>query len=107
MTDYSDNDVKGECNARLFIGADHGEDTATFRCGLHAGHGGLHSAMYDANAGCDFPSSMVSIKWVLDETIVCPAHGRVDRNWHKDQEDCDECQREREEAEHEDPEVLV
>ena len=100
MTDYSDSDVKGECNARLFIPADDANDTAMFRCGLHVGHNGLHSAMYNANLGTERPN-MVSIKWTLDETILCPKHGRADRNLHEDEEDCDECQLDRLEDEEE------
>lgn len=103
MVDYTDADVKGECNARLCMGADAMENDTVFRCGLHEGHNGLHSAMYDANAVCDFPSNMVSVKWVLDETIVCPKHGRGDRNFHEGEEDCDECQDEREEEEENKP----
>ena len=31
-------DVEGECNARLYIGDDFGDNTATMRCSMSPGH---------------------------------------------------------------------
>jgi hypothetical protein len=35
-------DVNGECNARLYLGDDYGDNTCTIRCTLTLGHGGPH-----------------------------------------------------------------
>ena len=42
----SPEDVPGECNARLFIGDDYGDNTATMRCQLEPGHSDLHEEKY-------------------------------------------------------------
>ena len=44
-------DVPGECNARLGIGDDYGDNTATMRCQLQPGHEGLHQEEFEANGG--------------------------------------------------------
>jgi hypothetical protein len=40
-------DVPGECNARLYIGDDYGDNYATIRCQLKPGHGGPHGEEYE------------------------------------------------------------
>lgn len=44
-------DVEGECNARLYIGDDYGDNHATMRCSLHAGHEGSHQETW-RNGAC-------------------------------------------------------
>jgi hypothetical protein len=39
-------DVEGECNARLEIGDDYGDGTATMRCQMKPGHRGAHQVAY-------------------------------------------------------------
>jgi hypothetical protein len=40
-------DVPGECNARLHIGDDYGDNRATMRCGLTPGHVGAHREEFE------------------------------------------------------------
>lgn len=54
-------DVLGECNAHLHIGDDYGDNHATMRCQLKAGHPGLHREQYG------HPPQVVKIEWRLDE----------------------------------------
>ncbi len=54
-------DVEGECNARLRIGDDWGDNHATMRCQLEPGHDGWHREVY-ANVG-----QQVRIEWAVDE----------------------------------------
>lgn len=42
----SQKDVKGECNAHLYLGADNGEDSCTIRCNLKEGHDGPHQETF-------------------------------------------------------------
>ena len=61
-------DVEGECNARLFISDDYGDNSATIRCQLAAGHDGLHQEQYERKGGA------VTITWAVDERRRCD-HG--------------------------------
>lgn len=61
-------DKEGECNARLFIGDNHGDGTATMRCALAPNHEGLHREQFDRKGG------VVTITWVADERKRCD-HG--------------------------------
>jgi len=54
-------DVAGECNARLVLGDDYGDNTCTFRCGLKPGHSGKHRDEF----GDD--DNRVIVQWDLDE----------------------------------------
>ena len=54
-------DVPGECNARLFIGDDYGDNSATIRCQLLPGHDGPHKECY--NAGYHGDENNVTITW--------------------------------------------
>ena len=38
--------VPGECNARLYIGDDYGDNRCTMRCKLPTGHGGKHKEIW-------------------------------------------------------------
>lgn len=40
-------DVEGECNARLEIGDDYGDNSCTMRCSLKPGHEGLHKEEFN------------------------------------------------------------
>jgi len=57
-------DVDGECNARLSIGDDYGDNSATIRCGLAPGHDGPHKECY--NAGYHGDVNNVTITWDKD-----------------------------------------
>lgn len=61
-------DAEGECNARLFIGDNYGDGTATMRCQLAPAHTGLHREEFDREGG------KVTITWVADERERCD-HG--------------------------------
>jgi hypothetical protein len=56
-------DVNGECNARLYIGDDYGDNRATMRCQLKPGHEGPHKEVYGQN-GRD---KKVTITWWDDD----------------------------------------
>ena len=57
-------DVEGECNARLSIGDDYGDNSASIRCGLVPGHDGPHKECYNAGYGDDVNN--VTITWDKD-----------------------------------------
>ena len=57
-------DVAGECNARLSIGDDWGDNSATMRCQLKPGHDGPHVERY--NAGYHGDVNMVTVTWEKD-----------------------------------------
>ena len=61
-------DTNGECNARLFIGDNYGDGTATMRCQLAPGHEGLHREEFSREGG------PVTITWTADERKRCD-HG--------------------------------
>lgn len=61
-------DVDSECNARLFIGDNYGDGTATMRCQLAHGHAGLHQEQFERKGGT------VTITWAVDERERCD-HG--------------------------------
>lgn len=65
-------DVAGECNARLFLADDYGDNTTTMRCGEPLGHEGLHIEAFEREGG-----QQIRITWTKDESIHCPKHGRV------------------------------
>ncbi len=44
-------DVPGECNARLMIADDFGDNHATMRCQRYPDHDGLHKEVYESNGG--------------------------------------------------------
>ena len=50
-------DVPGECNAHLSIGDDFGDNSATMRCSLKAGHDGKHREEW--GEGC-------VVEWIKD-----------------------------------------
>lgn len=56
-------DVEGECNARLYIGDNYGDNHATMRCGLTPGHKGPHKETY-LQPGND---GTVIVTWDVDE----------------------------------------
>jgi len=57
-------DVKGNCNARLFIGDDYGDNCVTMRCQLNLGHSGAHQEKY----GPSRPDGQeVTVLWKNDE----------------------------------------
>lgn len=54
-------DKEGECNARLFVGDNFGDNHVTFRCSMPAGHEGPHHENYITGTGGE-----VMIQWVKD-----------------------------------------
>ena len=54
-------DVEGECNARLEIGDDYGDNCATMRCKLEPGHPGPHQETFQNNHG------KVVVTWYGDD----------------------------------------
>ena len=61
-------DEEGECNARLFIGDNYGDNSATIRCQLAPDHDGVHREQFEREGGA------VTITWVVDEREKCD-HG--------------------------------
>lgn len=61
-------DIEGQCNARLYIGDNYGDGTATMRCQLPPGHDGVHHEHFEREGG------PVVITWVADERRRCD-HG--------------------------------
>lgn len=57
--------VEGKCNARLYIGDDHGDNSATMMCQLGPGHEGKHVEVWREGKakvewdGCDFQEELV------------------------------------------------
>ena len=51
-------DVPGECNARLEIGDDYGDNVATMRCQREPGHEGKHREEYP-----DADGNIVTVQW--------------------------------------------
>jgi hypothetical protein len=54
-------DVEGECNARLYIADDYGDNTATMRCQLEPGHDGPHREEYQRHG------KPVVVTWHVDD----------------------------------------
>ena len=61
MWDGPPRDVEGECNAHLLIGDDHGDNHATMRCSLPAGHGGVKKEEYNSRGKAGV------VTWHVDE----------------------------------------
>lgn len=61
-------DADGECNARLFIADNYGDNSASIRCQLARGHDDLHREQFERSGGT------VTITWVADERERCD-HG--------------------------------
>lgn len=84
-------DVEGECNARMSIADDYGDNSATIRCQRVVGHEGLHQEQYARRGGT------VTITWTVDERRRCDhgcgqwEHAHLDpaMNCPKDSEDHD------------------
>jgi hypothetical protein len=56
--------VEGECNARLSIGDDYGDNSCTMRCSLAPGHPGPHTEVW---GGAERRSC---VTWNHDDTEV-------------------------------------
>jgi hypothetical protein len=54
-------DVDGDCNARLFIGDDYGDNVCTIRCALAPNHAGPHEENFERGG------KPVKITWECDE----------------------------------------
>jgi hypothetical protein len=66
-------DVEGECNARLYLGDDHGDNDVTFRCRLEPGHPGVHRETFGGAPG---GNNLVVVEWQRDQSAVCPRCGK-------------------------------
>jgi len=75
--------IDGECNARLFIGDDYGDNTSTMRCQLPPNHCGPHRERFIRES-----SGEVIIFWERDERKNCVTHGL------SDQSSCGKCSEE-------------
>lgn len=92
-------DKPGECNGRLIIADNHGDNHATMRCQLEPGHEGLHQEAYKSGGG------RVVVTWEKDERKTCHFCNRdlglgCDWEWVDDPEKpgedvvaCDDCRR--------------
>ena len=66
-------DVEGECNERLEIGDDWGDNTCTFRCQEPPGHAGPHREEFESGG------RPVTVTWASEPTNEPDAdepHGR-------------------------------
>ena len=63
-------DTPGECNARLYIGDNYGDGTATMRCQREPGHPGPHVELFDRDR--EEGAGAVRIEWERDESRICP-----------------------------------
>jgi len=70
MFDGPPKDVEGECNARLYLGDDWGDNRCTIRCKEAPEHEGPHRETFMRD---DTP---VVITWVKDERHKCAIHGQ-------------------------------
>lgn len=64
-------DVEDQCNARLYVGDDYGDNHCTFRCQLAPGHDGVHREEYRASRG-----GQVVVTWEKDERERCDHCGQ-------------------------------
>lgn len=55
-------DTKGECNARLYIADDYGDNHVTMRCSLSPNHDGPHCEEFARGGG-----HLVKVTWEKDE----------------------------------------
>ena len=58
-------DVAGECNARLYLADDYGDNTCTIRCRLPPDHEGKHLEAFEREG------KTVAIEWEKGESAVC------------------------------------
>ena len=70
-------DVEGECNARLYLADDWGDNGCTMRCSLPTGHDGEHQESFERSNG-----NKVLIHWAMDErgTYEDPEHAFDDED---------------------------
>ena len=68
-------DVPGECNARVFIADNHGDNHVTMRCQLSLGHKGRHRETFGR------VGNLVHVAWKKDERFDCPIHGLQSDDW--------------------------
>lgn len=65
------NDVAGECNARLYLADNFGDNHATIRCQREPGHAGRHREEFDReNPEGYIMKSHIRIEWDIDERKV-------------------------------------
>lgn len=60
---FTPTDKAGECNARLVLADDHGENDATMRCQRLPGHEGRHTTAFTR----PWNGNEVMITWTVDE----------------------------------------
>lgn len=79
---FGPKDQPDQCNARLFLGDDHGDNSCTFRCQLPPEHKGQHREKFKRQYSS---GGRVSITWAKDERVICEHHGI------QPSDDCDLC----------------
>ncbi len=67
----STKDIESECNARLYLADDYGDNPCTFRCRLSPGHLGEHTVIF-ATKNDSIPYRAM-ISWHEDESSKCSA----------------------------------
>lgn len=60
-------DKEGDCNARLFLGDDYGDNHTTIKCMLPEGHEGKHKEWFTRS----YNKNDVVIEWTKDERKLC------------------------------------
>lgn len=80
-------DVRGECNARLEISDNFGDNHGTLRCPLEPGHPGPHLVEFQRE------ETPVVITWYVDESRCepCEGVGREKDCYQLDAPECPEC----------------
>jgi len=70
-------DDKPKCGAKLFIGDDFGDNSATMTCDLPPGHGGLHQETFWRHNPNDLDADLkpALVTWPFDERLHCKKHG--------------------------------
>lgn len=63
-------DKPNECNARMFLGDDWGDNRCTIRCSLARGHEGRHVEAFKSEQ-----HGRVRISWAMDARFTCERHG--------------------------------
>lgn len=82
---YNDDpDQSNQCNARLYLADDCGDNHATIRCHLFPGHGGPHSESFERLHN----HNKVAIMWTVDERDKCVCCGKLGEEFRRCQNCC-------------------
>lgn len=75
-------DVEGDCNARLYVADNYGDNHVTMRCQREPNHEGLHHEIFGGGK-----SGKVVVTWETDARVKCD-HGCGQWNDHGDDVSC-------------------